>query len=318
MTESWEGRIASFWAGTDGKRPEQLWSALAVVLADRSADDPRTLFEQASLHDFLGEEAAAIPLYRCALDRGLGGEFRSQAVIQCASSLRNVGDASGAIALLRTVAVADPLKDAADAFLALALFDDAKSAPALRTALHALTPHLPAYRDAIDDYADSVMAPRRVRNVVVGVLIQDEHVLAEEYPGTAYRGPFLRAPGGGLTFGETRDVAIRREFREELGVDLDAATLLGVLENIFVTDRKLGPKHGHELMHVYGVRSAALEALPRDARLPVRDSDTTVGWYALDAVRSGDAAPPGDRARSGLLPFYPAGALELAEAHGAG
>ena len=40
----------------------------------------------------------------------------------------------------------------------------------------------------------------------------------------------------------------------------------------------------HEIVYVYGIRCAELEALPRDGRLPVRDADTTVGWYRIDTL----------------------------------
>lgn len=295
MTGTWDERIAQFWRDADDARPADLHRALDALLAERPADDPDALFERASLHDFVGEEQAAVPLYRAALDAGLGAAHRTEAVIQLASSLRNLGDPSRALALLHGVADDDPLADAARAFLALALFDDDKPVPALRIALGALAPHLPAYRRSIEAYAGDLVAPARVRNVVVGLLVRDGHVLAEEYAATAHHDVFLRAPGGGLDVGETTAAAIRREFAEELDVTLDDARPLGALENIF----EVGPRRGHEIVHVFAVRSAQLERLSLDARLPVLDSDTTVAWYRLDALRSG------------TLPYYPTGILDL-------
>jgi ADP-ribose pyrophosphatase YjhB (NUDIX family) len=98
-----------------------------------------------------------------------------------------------------------------------------------------------------------------VRVIAVGLLVQDGWVLGEEYAGSEASGPFLRLPGGGVEFGERADDAVRREFAEELGVTLDDAHLLGIIENIF--DRPA--KRGHEIVYVYGIRCAELEALPR-------------------------------------------------------
>jgi len=50
------------------------------------------------------------------------------------------------------------LGDAATAFAALALADLGREREALVATLHALTPHLPAYRRALDEYADALLA----------------------------------------------------------------------------------------------------------------------------------------------------------------
>lgn len=293
--DAWEHELAAFWAGADGEQPDALRAGLEALLAGRGGDDPRGLYERASLEDLLGDQARAIALYTAALDGGLGAEHRTAATIQLASSLRNAGRPSAAIALLQAVPKDDPLHPSAQAFLALALLDDAKPGPALRTALNALAPHLPAYGRAIQRYAAEALSPPRARNVVVALVVREGWVLAEEYQGAD--GPYLRAPGGGLEFGERVADGLRRELDEELSADVGHARLLAVTENIFTRGRK----HGHEIVHVFAVRSDRLESLPRHERLAVQDSDTTVGWYELAALRT--SGPP----------FFPDGMLELAE-----
>lgn len=290
----------AFWTAAEGKPADRLWAELDELAADVGEAVRR--YERASLHDFLGEEVEAIPLYRGALDAGLTGERRSACIIQLASSLRNVGDASGALALLHRFPDTDPLADAARAFEALALFSDQKPAPALRTALRALAPHLPAYRGSVTAYAAELSAPHRIRVISVAVIVADGFVLAEEHPGGPGSGPFLRAPGGGIEYGETAAAAMRRELREELAAEVDDLRLLTVSENIFDDGRK----SGHEIAHVFAVRSAALEALPRGQRLPVLDGDTSVGWHRIDDLRRG------------ATPFHPAGILDLVAAVDAG
>lgn len=286
----------AFWADVDLEDAAAAHDRLEGILSARGRDDARATYERGSLHDSLGEEEAAIPLYRAALAVGLPEDLRTQATIQLASTLRNVGDASGAIALLQSIPGDDPLADAARAFLSLALFSDDKPAAALRTALQTLAPHLPRYTRAVGAYAGELVTGPRIRAIAVGLLIHDGWVLAEEYAKPDGTDRFLRAPGGGISVGEAADAAVRREFAEELGVTLDDANLLGVTENIY--DRH--GMRGHEVVFVYGIRCAELTALPRSERLPVLDSDTTVGWYRIDEV----GTP--------TLPFYPTGVLDLA------
>ncbi|MDN8548661.1 tetratricopeptide repeat protein [Microbacterium sp. NM3R9] len=290
--------LREFWARADDTAPEGLALDLDRVLASLPADDPVALFERASLSDYLGREAEAIPVYRAALAAGLTEPRRGECLIQLASSLRNIGDPSGAIALLHGYPADHPLAEAARAFEALALFDDQKPAPALRTALRALAPHLPQYGRSVERYARGLVASPRIRAIAVAVIVKDGHVLAEEYAAGTDRPAFLRAPGGGIAFGEEASSAMRRELREELAADVDDLQLLTVAENIFDDGRK----RGHEIAYVFAVRSASLQAVPLDERLRVLDGDNTVGWYRIDDLRSG------------ATPFYPAAALDLAAA----
>lgn len=295
MTATWGERVGRFWRDADADEPMRLRAEMAALVAERPADDPEALFERASLHDFLGEEAAAIPLYRAALSRGLDGSARSQAIIQLGSSLRNVGDASAALALLNEIPADDPLAPAARAFACVALHDDQKPTEALREALSLLAPHLPAYSRAISAYADELVPLERIRAIAVGLLVHDGHLLAEEYPANDRHDGFLRAPGGGVQFGEPAEAAVRREFAEELGVRIDSTRLLAVTENIFDAQGK----RGHEIAHVFAIECTELTQLPVDGRLPVLDSDTSVGWYRLDTLRYGSR------------PLCPAGVLDL-------
>ncbi|MCR2785728.1 MULTISPECIES: tetratricopeptide repeat protein [unclassified Microbacterium] len=157
MTEPWDERVAAFWRDADDDRPEAMLAQMQALIDERGAESPEALYEWASVHDFLGREGDAIPLYRAALERGLAGERRPQAVVQLASSLRNVGEADAAVALLQdhpgdTVTGAAP-----QAFLALALRDAGRPDEALRVALKALAPTLPTYRRAVEAYADALV-----------------------------------------------------------------------------------------------------------------------------------------------------------------
>ncbi|WP_374193021.1 tetratricopeptide repeat protein [Streptomyces sp. AV19] len=126
---------------------------------------PVALFELASANDSTGEPHAAAPLYRQALQAGLTGYRRRRAVIQLASTLRNLGRAGRSVALLSAEREADPasldeatagLGDAVDAFLALALADSGREREAVALALNALSRHLPRYNRSLAGYAQAL------------------------------------------------------------------------------------------------------------------------------------------------------------------
>jgi hypothetical protein len=62
--------------------------------------DAQEAFDQACDYDSTGHPDLAVPLYREALEGELPGENRRRAVIQLASSLRNLGEAEESVALL--------------------------------------------------------------------------------------------------------------------------------------------------------------------------------------------------------------------------
>jgi 8-oxo-dGTP pyrophosphatase MutT (NUDIX family) len=138
-----------------------------------------------------------------------------------------------------------------------------------------------------------------IRNISVGLPQKDGHVLALEGRDSLRDLTFYRAIGGGIEFGETAEEALRREFQEELAVDLDDVSLLGVLENIFIYEGQ----PGHEIVHVYAVESAALAAVPLDAELTILDQGSPVHWLRIERLQDGGS------------PLFPEGALELLHNH---
>lgn len=156
MGETWDARIDRFWESADEDQPDLTIETMRRLVDERPSDDPDGTYEWASVHDFLGREVEAVPLYRKALADGLSGDRRPQAVIQLASSLRNVGEAREAVELLQDAAPDSVTGDAARAFLALALYDDGRPGEALRVALKALAPTLPLYRRSVSSYADEL------------------------------------------------------------------------------------------------------------------------------------------------------------------
>lgn len=154
--EEWEERLDAFWASADDENVEATLGGIAELVAELPDGDPIAKFEIAGAYDSVGQESKAIPLYRVALAAGLEEPRQSYAVVQLASSLRNVGEPSEAVDLLQNMSVSQPIDAARAAFLALSLFDAGRPGDALRTALTALVPSLTNYGGAITHYASEL------------------------------------------------------------------------------------------------------------------------------------------------------------------
>jgi tetratricopeptide (TPR) repeat protein len=154
-TDGWEARVAALWDSFDEMDEDELVARMERLAAELPAEDPRAPFERASAQDSTGRSDRAVPEYRRALELGLQGERRRRAVIQMASSLRNLGEAGQSVELLRAErdATSDELDDAVSAFLALALVDVGREREAVATALTALARHLPRYERSVTNYA---------------------------------------------------------------------------------------------------------------------------------------------------------------------
>jgi tetratricopeptide (TPR) repeat protein len=161
VTEAnWEQRIADAWASFDRHSEAEFLALIERLTAELPPDSAVGLFERAGAFDSTGHPDLAVPLYRQALDRGLTGERRRSAVIQLASSLRNLGRPEESLALLTREAEAgsDHLDDAVRAFLALALVDIGREREAVSIVLGALAPHLPRYQRSVANYARLLVA----------------------------------------------------------------------------------------------------------------------------------------------------------------
>lgn len=158
MTDRWQQLVDAVWADDDLDDAARL-ARIDALAAELAPGDARGLFERAGARDSAGLEAEAEPLYRAALEAGLDDERRAQAVIQLASTVRNLGRAGEAVRMLRAELdrePASPLRDETAAFLALALVSDGDARGAASVALLTLAPHLSRYRRAVTWYAEEL------------------------------------------------------------------------------------------------------------------------------------------------------------------
>lgn len=166
----WEERVDALWASMDdfGDDEAGFRSAVELLAAELPHGHPAATFEQACGWDSTGHSDAAIPLYTLALQQGLTGLRRRRAVIQLASSLRNLGRSAESVVLLEGErdrardlldAAEAELDDAVQAFLALALTDVGREREAASIAVRALAPHLKRYQRSAANYARLLVEP---------------------------------------------------------------------------------------------------------------------------------------------------------------
>ncbi len=151
----WERAIEDVWDRADSLSDEELRGEVKALAEEYPSQDGGGLFELAGSWDSTGRADKAIPIYQNALDVGLPETKRRQAVIQLASSMRNVGRFDEALELLRgePTDAADGLDDAVIAFRALVMSDVGQTREALADSLEALAPHLSMYQRSVDNYA---------------------------------------------------------------------------------------------------------------------------------------------------------------------
>jgi tetratricopeptide (TPR) repeat protein len=160
-TGEWEQRIADAWASMNERDEAEFLLLMEKLVDELPPGDPAGLFERAASLDSTGHSDLAVPLYRQALAAGVTGERRRRAVIQLASSLRNLGESQESVALLTAelAAGSDKLDDAVKTVLALALTDVGREREAVSVAVGALARHLPRYQRSMANYARLLVEP---------------------------------------------------------------------------------------------------------------------------------------------------------------
>ena len=87
----------------------------------------------------------------------------------------------------------------------------------------------------------------QIRVLALGIIQQGDRLFLSEGYDPTKQYNLYRALGGGVDFGETSEVALHREFQEELNAEITNLQYLGCLENIFTFDSN----SGHELIQLY-------------------------------------------------------------------
>lgn len=161
MAGDWYERVSAVWASASEMAELDVVAAIDALVAEREPDDPAAVFEAASARDYAGLEPEAEPLYRRAIELGLDAATLPRAVIQLASTLRNLGKIDESVRMLEDLLQEHPADEwtgPAAAFLALALASRGDERDAASVALAALADYLPVYSGSVRSYAIELAA----------------------------------------------------------------------------------------------------------------------------------------------------------------
>ncbi len=133
-----------------------------------------------------------------------------------------------------------------------------------------------------------------IRNIAVCVFRRGDRILVVPGYDDVKKERFYRPLGGAVEFGELAADALRREIREELGLEIQNPVRLGVIENRF----EYRGQRCHEVVFVFDA-SFADPAVYAMRSLPTCEPgwDGPAEWLDLSKPRS--------------APLYPSGLEEL-------
>ena len=86
-----------------------------------------------------------------------------------------------------------------------------------------------------------------IRPIALCVFMNNNRILVFEGYDSVKNETYYRPLGGGIEFGESGEIAVRREIVEELHSEIEELKHLGYLENIFTHNGNTG----HEIVMIY-------------------------------------------------------------------
>ena len=90
---------------------------------------------------------------------------------------------------------------------------------------------------------------KEIRPIVLGIVKRDDKILVSKGYDKIKNEIFYRSIGGGIEFLENSKDALKREFKEELNIDINVGDFLGISENIFTYNGR----NAHKLILFYNV-----------------------------------------------------------------
>lgn len=116
---------------------------------------------------------------------------------------------------------------------------------------------------------------KEIRPVVLGIARRDNKILVSEGYDKIKKQTFYRCLGGGIEFLETSQIALKREYKEELGIDIEIEDFCGMSENIFTYEGR----NAHELILLYNIK---LKEKDIREKYHIKDDNCETDAYWID------------------------------------
>ncbi|UFW79248.1 NUDIX hydrolase [Rhizobium sp. SU303] len=134
---------------------------------------------------------------------------------------------------------------------------------------------------------------QQIRVKVIGLAWRKDQVLAAEVEDDSGRIKGVRPLGGAIEFGESREEALHREFREELETDIRIVGPWHLLENIYEHQGAIG----HEYIFAADIELADASLYQREEirYSELDETAATARWFGRDSLRDAgiDLCPTG-------------------------
>ncbi|MFL5016680.1 MAG: NUDIX hydrolase [Rhizobium sp.] len=125
---------------------------------------------------------------------------------------------------------------------------------------------------------------QQIRVKVIGLAWRKDQLLAAEVEDDSGRIKGVRPLGGAIEFGESREEALYREFREELETDIRIVGPWHLLENIYEHHGAIG----HEFIFAADIELADALLYERDEirYCELDETAATARWFGRDRLRN--------------------------------
>lgn len=122
---------------------------------------------------------------------------------------------------------------------------------------------------------------KEIRPIVLGVVRKGNKLLVSKGYDKSKNQEFYRCLGGGIEFLERSEDALKREFKEEINIEIEHGDFLGISENIF----NYKGKDAHELILFY---EAYINDKDYQQKYDLLDDDieTEAVWVDIDKFKN--------------------------------
>ena len=122
---------------------------------------------------------------------------------------------------------------------------------------------------------------KEIRPIALGLAIKNNKLLVSEGFDKVKDETFYRCLGGGIEFLEKSEEALKREFLEEINVDIAVKDFLGISENIFTYQGK----NAHELILFYSIEISD-ENYQEEYKVIDDHGETIAKWIDIDEFKN--------------------------------